>query len=123
MFSLESIFKRSIAILLPVCFVWTFAACVMICTAHASEVLSERAISSFTESEFLSNIDCCPVSTSQLSVLPDRRSPIPQFSGNHPALCSLSTELPQRGIATHTHKSFLRCFPDLPLDRLCTLRI
>lgn len=62
-------FKRGVALILPVSFVWLFAACVAICSSHSEEAnpMAEGY------SHLLSGVDadCCSITTTQ-SLLPER---------------------------------------------------
>lgn len=119
----QSLFKRALAVLLPVCFLWVFASCVMICTAHASEEQREGVSWLLNETSFLSETDCCPFSNSQLSELPNRRSPVPQVSSSQAKLSALFNEPLLHRLATFEHPSQLLPCSDSPFERSCTLRI
>jgi hypothetical protein len=123
MFSSRITLKRALAALLPVCLAWTVAACVMLCTAHASEVQREHGACTAGATEFSQEDACCPVTASQMSALPDRRSPVPKVGGDHPAPCALAIEPPRR-VRPARAQTFRRpCFSDPPLERCPALRI
>jgi hypothetical protein len=123
MFMPRSTLKRSLALFLPICFVWIFVACVMICTAHAAEVQNEHAVCSSPETELLPKADCCPISGSQMSVLPERRAPHPKVSGDHVALFAPSVGLAFQRLRAHNRVLAVPSFPDPPLARSCVLLI
>src|ERR1044072_2696940 len=92
MISQQTLFTRALAMLLPLCFLWVFISCVIFCTAHGSEAEREDIRWSVDETTFISETDCCPVRVAQLSLLPERRSPVPQIGGDQHELCALSTD-------------------------------
>jgi len=103
--------------------VWTFVACSIICTDHALEVQSEQVARSAVQTALSEEAACCPISSSQLSILPDRRTPIPQVSGDQAALCGPSAELPPSSPSARTRQVFPLSIADLPLGRSRVLRI
>src|SRR5438128_488984 len=123
MFSLQYTCKRLLAILLPVSFLWTFAACVLICTAHASEAQREHESRSLSEAEFLADTECCPFRTSQLSVLPERRPAISKVCIDQSICCVPVTQVTMYSLQPYKQNGCLPSFSDPPLERLCTLRI
>jgi hypothetical protein len=123
MFLLQSTFKRLVAMLVPICIVWTFAACVMICTAHASETQRQHGIWSSSEREFSEATECCPIGTSQVSVLPDRRSLARKVHNNHSAFYAQPVELQPPLLSPYAHTSLGPIFADPPIERTCALRI
>jgi hypothetical protein len=125
MVSLQPIIQRSLAMLLPACFVWTLVACMVICMAHASELQSEQEqiVSSLSEAELLPDTECCPFQASQLSVLPEQRSNILPISPDQSVACMRATEQPLHWLQPARQSSFLPLPPDPPLERLCSLRI
>jgi hypothetical protein len=123
MFRLRSPFKRVLAALLPACLGWMVAACVMLCTAHASEVRREQSVSPAGQTELSSSEDCCPVTTSLTSALPDRRSPIPKAGAGHAAPCGVLIEPLRRAPLASAQTLREACFPDPPRGPCRPLRI
>lgn len=63
--------KRGVCLMLPVCLVWLFAACVAICSSHVEEtnfVVEDAAHFNLVSSE---EDDCCSISSAQ-GLLPER---------------------------------------------------
>jgi hypothetical protein len=123
MFLLQSTSKRLVVMLIPICIVWTFVACVMICTAHASETQRQHGAWSPAENEFSQATDCCPIGASQVSVLPDRRSLARQVHNNHSAFYAQPVELQPRRLSPYAHTLPGPIFADPPIERTCALRI
>jgi hypothetical protein len=123
MFRLPFILKRSLAVLLPVCFVWVFVACVIICTAHAAEEQSQYGVCSASETELSQDTQCCPISVSQVSLLACRRSPILQVGGEHCSVGALPAKLLPGDWLAYTRPTALPLLADWPLKRLRALRI
>jgi hypothetical protein len=73
MISAHSLITRSIALLLPVCLIWLFIACVTLCSMHVDGYkLTHAGSLSSTASTASGEIDCCPFTESLRSVLPER---------------------------------------------------
>lgn len=123
MFLRGSSFMRLVATALPLCLMWTFVACLALCSDHSKDENGHYAqmnAQSVTESTHCGD---CPIPVSSF-VLPDRQShTTPDVSvTNHLTFAAstlLVSTIPQR----------VNCRPDLhsssdpPLERLNTLRI
>jgi hypothetical protein len=113
--------KRTIAALLPVCFLWVFIACVSLCASDAEEVehdgggaILSLGIESTPDSE------CCPIIESPKAALSERVSV--QSASTVSALPLILA--PSSGSAlAPSHKSNHHLFADPPFERLLTLRI
>jgi hypothetical protein len=57
--------KRQVALVLPICLVWLFAACVAICSSHAEKV--GRVTAETSDSHLLADLDgeCCSITNTQ----------------------------------------------------------
>lgn len=121
MFSQRSALTRLVALVLPLCFVWIFTACVMICGAHAAEESKQHSIWSNSEAEISHEADCCPLTNSQLSVLPDRRSIGLELNHHLPLRVPCPWLAKARLLAPHPFP--IRSSTDPPFERLVSLRI
>lgn len=122
MFSPRSTVTRSLAIWLPLCFVWVFVACVSLCSLHgAGEHNTPSVLSQVADSSHESN--CCPIREATSWVLPERQSSNPQAGGDVQA-ASVPLVLPT-GYAPYSNARMLiqPSTSDPPLERLCALRI
>jgi hypothetical protein len=63
--------KRQVAVILPICLVWLFAACVAICSSHAEKV--GRVTADASHSHLLADLDgeCCSITNTQ-ALSPER---------------------------------------------------
>jgi hypothetical protein len=108
---------------IPFCFLWVFISCVINCAAHASEAQLVDIAWSIDEPTCLPENDCCPIRVSNLSLLPDRRSPLPQIEARpleHYASSNIRfLQRLQSGASLRPHSSV----SETPLERSCALRI
>src|SRR4030095_7230644 len=120
MMSVYSLITRSIALLLPVCFIWLFIACVTLCSMHVERKLTHAGCLSSTASTGSGEIDCCPFTESLLSVLTPRS--ILEVTAAEHAPVALVLGSSYCGVSFH-HFLTASGSSDPPLKRLRTLRI
>lgn len=115
---------RSMAIGLQLCFVWLFAVCVFNCSSHeelepACIALASDEISSTHQGES----DCCPITATPASVIPDRRLDGPQLNGGQPMMIAPPAPAIALVVPHHSLTSITPACTGPPFERLCTLRI
>ena len=121
--SSRSTLLQSIALALPVCFMWLFAICVANCSNHAESktlctaLASEPCLSDPDES------DCCPVAASPTVALPDRRLPSPGLRGAQQSATPSSILPLAFSVPCHAQRSIPNTSTGPPSKRLCALRI
>lgn len=124
MFSPRPTVTRSLAIWMPLCFLWVFMACVSLCPVNdvagheVSSALSKITVRGSHES------DCCPITEAPTWLIAARQSSTPQASGDVRASSAPSVIL-QASYAPHS-KARLSIQPpgsDPPRGRLGVLRI
>jgi hypothetical protein len=119
---MPALVKRGLALTLPVCLMWLFAACLAVCSHHAEQASVVESESSFSAPSLVSteSEECCSVSDGERSVIPERIT----FAG--------ITTTAVRAISIPVHSGFNtshlrerdRYFPPGPnLNLLGTLRI
>jgi hypothetical protein len=112
---------RYLAVLLPLCLMWVFVACVSLCSPLCADTdeLSQAVEQIEVEAPHQSG---CPITEAPRSVLPERQSFGTQVVGELPAL--LSPPAPSTNYKI-LHSSFLLALgsSDPPFERLHTLRI
>ncbi|MCP9494937.1 MAG: hypothetical protein MSG64_10840 [Pyrinomonadaceae bacterium MAG19_C2-C3] len=123
MFSPRSSFMRVLAMMLPLCFIWVFVACVVSCSAHdaeAHEIRADLAIESIDGSH---DDDLCPVTEATSYTLPERQSSIPQISDEVSSLFAPCVSPTNNALTLRTQSSIRLSAARPPLERLCILRI
>ena len=114
---------QSIALGLPLCFMWLFAVCVANCSTHAESktlctaLASEPCLSDQHES------DCCPVTATPVSALPDRRLPAPQVRATQQAVPGSPTQQIAFVVPCHLQTSIMNTCTGPPFEQLFALRI
>src|SRR5947207_117207 len=122
MLSQRSTLSRLVAVILPLCSVWIFIACVIICSAHAEEASNQRSTASFGEAQLSHEEECCPINNAQVSVLPNRRATFFVINHNHPSSPALCTWLVSRRTLV-PHTIAIPSAADPPFERFPTLRV
>src|ERR1044071_9788433 len=114
-------FKQLVAIILPLSFVWTFAACVTICSEHVTQSQDEHMVGSAVE--MCDSSDSCPITNAPVSLLPERVSPAKQVYSDQQTVLTLSARLVREALlnCSHTLKPLPSSSP--PLEWLSVLRI
>jgi hypothetical protein len=112
--------KRTIAVLLPVCFLWVFIACVSLCASDAEEVEHDGGAILSLEIESTPDSECCPIIESPKAALLERLSV--QSASTVSALPITLATLSGNAFAP-SHKSNYPLITDPPFERLLTLRI
>jgi hypothetical protein len=68
-----ALLKRGLALTLPVCLLWLFAACLAVCSLHSEQASSVEIETSFSAHALVSTSEeCCSVSDGERSVIPER---------------------------------------------------
>ena len=117
---MDLLLKRGLALMLPVCMVWLFAACVAMCAMH---VETRSLTKSFGHSDSIVALDteCCSVIDGQRSLLPERVTSTivllraTQSGGN--------STVPSVALFSKLTRPACFSFHSPPLDLLGTLRI
>lgn len=118
----QSKFTRCLAVFLPVCFVWAFVACVIICSEDVGHA-DEAQIVGFVEVNASDESDCCPMSDLPASLLPERPSFKAQISGDYQALTAPSIQSLPAIAFLYTRSTIGPSLHGPPLERLSVLRI
>jgi hypothetical protein len=116
-------FKRIVAMGLPLCFAWTFVACVTLCSEHISNLQDAHATGSAAEMRGLDEADCCPITTSATSLLPERITPIKQLGADQQATAARSAQRLSEASCDNRYALLSSSSSDPPLMRRCVLRI
>ena len=114
---------RSIALGLPLCFLWLFAVCVANCSTHRESksscvpLTAEACLSDQHES------DCCPVTATPVSALTDRRLSSPQMRATQQVVAALPTLAIDFVVSCRAQISIPNTGTGPPTERFCALRI
>jgi len=110
------------AMFLPACFIWSFAACVALCSERL-EHQPETQIDYAVEMNGHEEEDCCPITHRVVSSLPQRPSSDLQAQSGEHALPALSTQA-FKIIPSYNDRALIwSSSSGPPLERLCVLRI
>src|ERR1044071_6122005 len=115
--------KRLLATALPLSFVWAFAACVTLCSENRVVDRAAHAIGPMAEMYGCDEADCCPITGTPVSLLPERFSPRGQVSSSQPVLPPMSAQLPRDLVYTDTYTRIPAQSSGPPSTRLRVLRI
>lgn len=115
-------FEQIVAMVLPLCFAWTFVACVTLCSEHISNAQDAHA-GGAAEMRGLDESDCCPITASATSLLPERITPIKQLCVDQQATAALSAHRLSEASCDNRCALIPSSSSDPPLMRLCVLRI
>jgi hypothetical protein len=116
-------FERLVAMGLPLCFAWTFVACVTLCSEHIRNAQDAHATGSAAEMRGLDESDCCPITTSATSLLPERITPIKQLGADQQATAARSMQCLIEASRGNGYARLPASSSDPPLMRLGVLRI
>lgn len=114
--------KRSLAITLPMCSAWLFIACVSLCSTHSVESQTHRTPTLLNSVCFGQDPDCCPITTTLPSVLPERRV-VTFLVNNHLAVVVPRAEPTRETLINIGYTSISVSGADPPFERLPSLRI
>jgi hypothetical protein len=68
---MKVVLKRQISVILPICLVWLFAACVAVCSSHAEKVSRVAGDASHSHLQASQDRECCSITNTQ-SLPPER---------------------------------------------------
>jgi hypothetical protein len=118
----HSLLKRSLAIILPMCSAWLFIACVSLCSTHRVETQTHCTPTLLNSVCFGQVPDCCPITTTFPSLLPERR--VGTFLVNdHRAAVVPPLEPTRATLINNGCTSISVSGADPPFERLPSLRI
>jgi hypothetical protein len=116
--------KKLAALVLPLTFLWTFIACVSICTDHSlDEAGCETVFTQVVEIASAQEFACCPIEASPASLLPDRSSFSQRFCVSHSATPVLTTILQAEIVPDPIPRGSDTIAGSPPLTQICVLRI
>ena len=121
MLRLNTAFRKSIAVLLPLCFWCVFIGCVSLCTEHSIQRNTCESFS-FDDDTVCNETDCCPITPLLSSVLPDRRL-ASLTVGNRQVIVLLAVELAKQVPFSQGRNVKPNSTAGPPFERLRTLRI
>ena len=115
--------ERCIAVLLSASVVWLMVACVSLCSSHCIEQ-EEEASAPLSREEFdiAHEVDCCPITSTPVSLMPERQS----LSLVTNADQAITAAAPQLFNLKSVHSSRVEVpytSSGPPLSQLCVLRI
>ena len=120
----QSLLTRVLAAVLPGFFLWAFAGCVSLCSLHSAEVQKTHPPSSGIQSSHDTDTDCCPITATPATALPERPLIASQVCGDHHVHFALAHELSNQLASNQVQR--VRLAPstsDPPFERLSILRI
>jgi hypothetical protein len=112
--------------MLPGFFLWAFAGCVSLCSIHSAETQKTHLAipSSGIERSHDTDTDCCPITATPATALPERLLIGSQVCGDHHVSIALAHELSNQFAGGHVHNvSLAPSTSDPPFERLSILRI
>jgi hypothetical protein len=112
--------KRTVAAVLPICFLWAFIACVSLCASDAEEIEHNGSVVLSLGIESTPDSECCPIVESPKAALSERLSV--QSASTVSALPITLVELSGNALAP-SYESHHPLITDPPFERLLTLRI
>jgi hypothetical protein len=116
------LFTRLFAAVMPVCLLWTFAACLSICADHVGEAQGEGTPAATVEVSVSDCADDCPVTGTTAPVPVKRFALDSPTEGTQAGLVLASHVPPAVNPSKGPHPDALKP-PDTPFKRLRTLRI
>ena len=122
MFPQRSIITRSLAAVLPLCFLWVVVACMISCSSHETGWREARGSLVALFANGAHESDSCPIVAAPLSAMPENLSQLPHVGELHATLIAPEHSIGQAP-SRIAHSPASRPPPLPPLDRLCTLRI
>src|SRR5690349_7230151 len=116
-------FRRALAAGLALSFIWTTMACVSLCSSHSTgRQKPHRAGLSF-QIESSNETDCCPITATQISSLPERPLLAPHPTDGHQALLAAPLRLTSGPAGKAASISGAPPSGDPPVERFRALRI
>ncbi len=110
--------------MLPLCFTWIFVACVIFCCEHTAETHHTRLAYSITSVTGYDYDDCCPITHTLSSLMPERSSVAKQIDSHfYQAPPMKAVNQPGDNPTDYHCTRAPRLYSDPPLDHLCILRI
>jgi hypothetical protein len=122
----QSLLTRVLAAVLPGFFLWAFAGCVSLCSIHSAETQKTHldVSSSGIERSHDTDTDCCPITATPATALPERLLIASQVCGDHHVSIALAQELSSHLAGGHVRSARLApSTSDPPFERLSILRI
>jgi hypothetical protein len=113
-------FKRTVAALLPFCFLWAFVACLSLCMEHAEEAGDESRSALCLGREDAPASDSCPIVQAPKATLRNRLSLLP---ADAVALASTGFTRAPINVGASLLDSDDHSSADPPFERLRVLRI
>lgn len=113
-------FKRTVAALLPFCFLWAFVACVSLCTEQSEETGNDRPSVLCLGTEDAPASDSCPVVEAPKAALRDR---LPLLTGDAVAVTPAGFTQASVNVGVSLLDSYDHSSTDPPFERLRVLRI
>lgn len=108
---------------LPLCFLWSFVACVVICSDDVEQKPEAYIISLASEVSSSDKSDCCPIANLPASLLPERPSFTAQIGSDFQILPAPSLQPLPVSAYQYGHNTIGPSPHGTPLERLCVLRI
>lgn len=108
---------------LPLCFIWSFVACEIICSEHPGQNPEMHVVNSAAEINGLEELDCCPVTGRIAISVPQRLSPIVQAHGGEQSMPTPFAQTLNIVSCSQRRALIWSSSSGPPLERLCVLRI
>jgi hypothetical protein len=120
----RSALTRSLALLIPICMVWVFAACVSLCAGHESLDAGCVEAHSVNTPAPAETQDCCPDGEASCGVQSHRATSVSHTTAAEPAPAEAAALPPADGtLARPARGASPGRAADPPFERLRTLRI
>ena len=119
----RSALTRSLALLMPLCMIWVFAACVSLCAEHEAADAGCADTHSVGTPGIAETQDCCPVGEASCGVPADRAMSVSQPSVAEPPSEAVAMPMADFALARPARGEPPDWAFDPPFERLRTLRI
>ena len=113
--------QRSIAIVLSISAVWLMVACMSLCSSHCSEPEMCETLAS-AEIDATHETDCCPITTTPVSLMPERLSFSLQVNSDQ-VIVPPTTQLSSASLPPTLRIGVPYPSSSPPLSQSCVLRI
>lgn len=114
--------KRGLAALLSLWLIGLSVACISICLMHNEDSSEAAGLSESYEVTDAQDEECCPLTQTLVSNLPERLSFVLQISAHNLPSVITAIQINQE-LGNHRNNSFWSSSLDPPFERSCVLRI